>query len=157
MQTTKTTTATTGTCTEASHFSEGSTSISLNLPSSQWSKSISKDTGLMVSKVENINGVSKVSRSLSVELDGTWTIHVHGIKMQNNNALFSNFPKKLSLGKDSEIQTIINVLSEASVCPGHPDENYIDFVESCPKKVLLSSSNEKLASVDSFASVCYKG
>ena len=67
--------------------------------------------------------------------------------------LLSSIPSVLD---HDSTQNLINLLSNAKVCPGHPDEKFTEFLQS-KKAKLLSRSNDDPAFLDSYAPVTFKG
>ena len=126
----------------------------IKLPSSEWSK-CSSDGEVKLCKIQDIDGVLKVVRSLSIKNDGSWTLCIHDTKIINPATLpiFANFPLTLN---EELAQDLLNVISEAKICPAHPDEHFIQFIESCKEKQLYSLSKTVLAYLDSFAPVYHK-
>ena len=115
----------------------------------------SSDGEVKLCKIQEIDSVFKVVRSLSIKNDGSWTLCIHDTKIINPATLpiFTNFPLTLN---EELAQDLLNVISKAKICPAHPDEHFIQFIESCKEKQLYSSSNTVLAYLDSFAPVQHK-
>ena len=49
------------------------------------------------------------------------------------------------LATSADVLSLLNILSEAIVCPGHPDSHFLDFIKSQKGMKLNSSSNNILA------------
>ena len=54
------------------------------------------------------------------------------------------------LATSADVLSLLNILSEANVCPDHPDSHFVDFIKSQKGMKLNSSSNNILAELDTF-------
>lgn len=117
--------------------SQGSLSLvceNIELP---WSTSM-HDNECKVYKVEDINGCMKITISLTISYESSWTLYVHGREVTNVPFLAS-FHHILTV---SEVQRLLKLLAETKVCPAHPDKDFVQFVESQKNKQLYRYSKK---------------
>ena len=98
-------------------------------------------------KTELVHGCMKVSISVLIKNDNSWRLFVHE-REATSAQILSNIPSMLATSAD--ILSLLNILSEANVCPGHPDSHFVDFVKSQKGMNMNSSSNNILAELDTF-------
>ena len=96
----------------------------------------------------------KISHSIIINSNMSWNVYVHGNKVScRKNTPLSPFPDKLSA---ESLQSLINVVDSASVCPGNPDKKFISVVKA-KKGVLKSTSGEKTSAIDDAFEVSLNG
>lgn len=87
-----------------------------------------------------------VARSLIVNKDFTWVVHVHGHKLGPLKcSVTSAIPLKLGL---DDFKKLADVVTGSSICIGNPDERFIKMSES-RKGEFLSPSKEVVSFLDS--------
>lgn len=128
------------------------------LPSGWNNMSNDSSDEIRLCKVLSQSGTSsepmKISHSIIINSNMTWNVFVHGSKVScRKNTPLSQFPDKLSA---ESLQSLINVVDSASVCPGNPDKKFIDMVKA-KKGALKSISGEKTAAIDDAFQVSLNG
>ena len=95
-----------------------------------------------------------MTRSLTLSQDKTWVVHVHGKSLDGTKCTaLAQFPVRPSVVKQNQI---IAVLDKLKVCPGNPDEQYLDLGDS--RKGTFYDAHRNLgAIVDSFFPVKLEG
>lgn len=132
---------------------------SLELPNSQWTCQFTQDA-LQLCKLQQPSSSSSaqsapvVIHSLTINSDLTWLAFVHGHKVDSKRLPpLSTIPDKL----DSEtINGLLLKLDTTTVCPGHPDKQFVEMVLSKRDK-LPSKSGAVAASIDAYAPVELNG
>ena len=128
---------------------------SIELPSHLWLKYIS-EVDSKFCKLEDVQGSFKVVYSVTVNTNGLWCLYIrdNNITAATDIPILSDIPKILT---PDAVKMLLNRLNEAEICPAHPDEELVDFIESKQNQVLLTTSGSVLAKVDSFAPVHLNG
>ena len=93
-----------------------------------------------------------VSQCLSVSSDCTWKLIVHG--QQVSHSLLSSLPAKLT---HEQLQRLINTLESSSVCPGNPDEKFVELIKAKKGKIMNAKRKSVAAALDSAGEVCIGG
>ena len=108
-------------------------------------------------KAEDVNGSLKITRSILIKSDFSWCLNVHDNDITHPTMLplMANISSILTTLED--VQSLLNNMDIAMVCPGHPDPEFIRCIESSKNKVFLTQSKDILAKVDAFATVTFKG
>ena len=119
-----------------------------NLPSPWLSMPVSNGDAINIYKTELVHGCMKVSISVLIKNDNSWRLFVHEREATSALQILSNIPSMLTTSAD--VLSLLNILSEANVCPGHPDSHFVDFIKSQKGMKLNSSSNNILAELDTF-------
>ena len=98
--------------------------MTLTLPQ-QWQTHVSDDITHFV-KIDSgkKEEMCQVSTSLSIHLDGTWSVFFVGHKIPKTNMSLGKFPNNIT--SIDVINQLIFVLNHASLCPGNSEEKYID-------------------------------
>lgn len=73
----------------------------------------------------DINGIYKVILSIKVHADLSWSVYIDGKKVPPTCSIFTTFPSVIS--SPSDVSDIILSVSQAVICPGNPDEEFISF------------------------------
>ena len=128
-------------------------------PESQWiCHSSITDGNISICKVLNQGANSQestiITHSLVIKTDRTWTLTVHG-KLINpiKCSCLSSISEKLSV---ESLSAIIVIVDRCSICPGHPDENFIKMLEDNKGK-LLSKNQGEISSIDNHSPVQLNG
>ena len=132
---------------------------SLELPNSQWTCQFTQDA-LQLCKLQQPSPSSSaqsalvVTNSLTINSDFTWLAFVHGHKVDSKRSPpLSTIPDKL----DSEaINGLLLKLDTTTVCPGHPDKQFVEMVLSKRGK-LPSKSGAVATTIDAYAPVELNG
>ena len=96
-----------------------------------------------------------VSQCLSVNSDCTWKLIVHGQQVSRKScSLLSSFPAKLT---HEQLQRLINTLESSSVCPGNPDEKFVELIKVKKGKIMNAKGKNVAATLDSAGEVCIGG
>ena len=122
----------------------------LNLPSDLWSIHYS-DSDIKICKLQDCRGSMKVIHSLTVLSDGSWTICSYSIEIDSTCNVLMEIPSALTR---ESLEDLIILLDEVKICPGHPDEELVDFVKSNGGEVF--TSQKPLARLDEFAPVFFE-
>ena len=69
-------------------------------------------------------------------------------------SVLSSVPKKLSGGS---LQSLISLLDKCSVCPGHPDAQFILMAKSKKGKLMSRDRQTVVTKVDDFSPVVLNG
>ena len=132
---------------------------SLVLPDSQWTRLFTRDA-LQVCKLQQPSPSSSaqsapvVTHSLKINSDLTWLAFVHGHRVDSKlSPPLSTIPDKLD---PEALNRLLSKLDTSTVCPGHPDKQFVEMVLS-KKGKLPSRSGEVVASVDTYAPVKLNG
>ena len=98
--------------------------MTLTLPQ-QWQTHVSDDITHFV-KIDSgkKEEMCQVSTSLSIHLDGTWSVFFVGHKIPKTNMSLGKFPNNIT--SIDVINQLIFVLNHASLCLGNSEEKYID-------------------------------
>ena len=127
----------------------------LVLPSEQWVIQTQNADSVGICKTScSPQDAMVVTHSLVVTHDLSWTLTVHGkeVDPQMCSAL-SGTPKTLSTAK---LQAFLSVVDKATVCPGHPDQQFL-FMLHANKGKLLSRDGHTVAYIDSHSPVNLNG
>ena len=128
-------------------------------PESHWiDHSSISDGNISICRMLNQGGNSResltVTHSLVVKIDLSWTLTVHGKLVNPSNcSCLSSIPEKLSV---KSLSAFIVVINRCSICPGHPDENFIKMLEN-KKGKLMSKNKGEISSIDSHSPVQLNG
>ena len=87
----------------------------------------------------------KVSHSVTVKEDLTWEVCILAHQVDPNNSLLSSVPQQLDT---SSLQRLLVLIEESSVCPGNPDEHFIEVMLSRKEHRILHSDGNVAAYVD---------
>lgn len=111
----------------------------------------SKEGKTIYCKVEHIGDGDQpptVTRSLTLSQDETWVAHVHGKGLDSKKCTaLAQFPAHLT--EVEKQNQMIAVLDKLRVCPGNPDEKYLDLGDS-RKGSFYDAHRNLVATVDSF-------
>ena len=70
----------------------------------------------------------QVTHCITVTANMSWTVHVHGSQLKPSpHSPLSSIPEKLS---PSILANLVDVLERSCLCPGHPDENFLEMANS---------------------------
>lgn len=95
-----------------------------------------------------------VTHSLVVKADLSWTLTVHGKLVNPSNCShLSSIPAKLSA---ESLANLIAVVDRCSICPGHPDENFLKMLED-KKGKLMSKNQGEISTIDNHSPVQMNG
>ena len=71
----------------------------------------------------------RISASVAVHLDGTWTAYMLATEIPSSNQLLEQSPQPIT--ETSSLQALICTIDRASLCPGNSDEKYVSV---CKKR-----------------------
>lgn len=108
---------------------------SLQCPNSSWSDQSVEEYPLQsirLCKVSSQPSTSSqplaVTQCLVVNEDCTWTVYVHGHKLEDTTATpLSRIPAKLDCGS---LGKLVAVLDSCTVCPGIPDTRFLEMADA---------------------------
>ena len=129
------------------------------LPSDQWIIQNHLPDNVIICKVSSQYSSDRhslsVTHCLTINRDLSWTLSVHGMKLDARMCpLLSKVSTKLS--KKSSLQQLLYLLENSIVCPGHPDEQFMEMAKA-KKGNLLSRDGKIVASVDDYSPVTLNG
>ena len=127
----------------------------MSLPSSNWS--VHNNTGQKQFYRISFASTCYISHCLSVNSDPSWTLLIHGQQVSHQNcSLLLSFPIKLT---QAHLQSLINTLEHASVCPGNPDIKFVEMINDKTKKgkIWNASGKSTVAALDSLGGVSVGG
>ena len=129
------------------------------LPSNQWIiQNHSPDNVIickMSSQLSSDRHSLSVTHCLTINSDFSWTLSVHGMKIDAHVCpLLSKISTKLS--KKNSLQQLLSLLDSSMVCPGHPDEQFMEMAKA-KKGRLLSRDGKIVAKVDNYSPVMLNG
>ena len=124
-------------------------SKSLLLPEG-WVSNLSKGTLRLAKIVTKESPV--ITHSLSVSQNGQWIVHIHGKKIDKTKcAALHSLPNPTD-----DVQSLLSLIDNLNVCPGHPDEEFVRMVE-CKKGSIKSHNGKVVAELDNYANVHFEG
>ena len=95
-----------------------------------------------------------ISHSIIIHSDLTWTVFVHGHKVNpTNRSPLSSIPTPIT---SASLAKLVDILDMASICPGHPDDNFLKMADSRKGK-FTSVSEEVVAFTDDHIPVTFNG
>ena len=97
-----------------------------------------------------------ITHRIILKSDLTWTVIIHGHCIDTTKShLLSIIPKTVC---DSEsLQNLIIKLEGCAVCPGHPDEKFVQMVLARCGKMTSKDGKSVVATVDSYVPVYLNG
>lgn len=75
------------------------------------------------------------SHELTIRDNCTWSLLIHGFLVDHENVVLSSVPG--TLDDPSKVLDLLHTLDGATICPGNPDEKFVEMVESRRKGRLL--------------------
>ena len=118
------------------------------LPSPEWvDQSTSSNDNLVACKLQHTGNQSvTVTRSVTVNGDLSWCVHVHGQVLHHTkcNAL-KNFP--VTVTTKAALNQLLTSVDTLSICAGHPDQHFLDLADSRKGK-FQSIRNDTVAFAD---------
>ena len=80
---------------------------------------------------------------------------MHGQQVSHKNCtLLSSFPAKLT---HEQLQRLLNILERSPVCPGNPDEKFVELVKAKKGKIMSANGKHVAAALDCAGEVCISG
>ena len=102
---------------------------------SSWTDKSSLPSNIVLVKIKDISSNSPIiTHSITVYSDLTWNLIVHGHQVSSTCSCLSSIPVVLNM---ESLSSLISVINHASVCPGHPDEQFIAMLEAKKGKAAL--------------------
>ena len=125
------------------------------LPSNQWVMQNHEPDDVVICRLSNQLSPDRhslaVTHCLTITSDLRWTLSVHGKKIDAHVCpLLTKIPA--TLNKKSSLQQLLSLLENSTVCPGHPEEQFIEMAKE-KKGKLLSKDGKMVARVDDFSPV----
>ena len=126
----------------------------LDLPSTQWVVQNHSPTNIIICKMSSLLSSGRqsvtVTHCLTINNDLSWTLSVHGM---NVDSRVCPLLRKIStkVNKDS-LQQLLYLLENSTVCPGHPDEQFIEMAKA-KKGKLQSKDGTTVARLDDYSDV----
>ena len=132
---------------------------SLDLPSKQWVMQNHSLNNVIICKMSNQISSDRQSLSvthcLTISSDLSWTLSVHGMKIDASVCpLLNKISMKLS--NKTSLQQLLSLLENSMVCPGHPDEQFIEMAKA-KKGKFLSRDGKTVARLDDYSAVTLNG
>lgn len=132
----------------------------IELPSSQWVNQFRSDQSIVICKLSTIGTSATtpsaaVTHCVNISSDLSWTLTVHGAQVDGESCdVLSAVPKKLS---STSLDSFLRLLNRCNICPGHPDPQFVQMVESKKGKLLTKDGKNTAAQLDSFSTVSLNG
>ena len=131
---------------------------SLVLPQSWIEKSTSPLDEVQFFKLNSQPSSSKqslaITHCLVILSDLTRSLFVHNHALTPNDCpLLTSIPKQLT---PATVKSFVQLLDRLSVCPGHPDEKFVKFLQS-KKGVLVGRTEDSGTHLDDYAPVTLNG
>ncbi len=144
---------------QESHSEEGALTIdklrqNLSLPS-QWT--LHDNDGSRCIVVSKMMPYTQpiITHSVRVNTDLSWEAFVHGKSVSSSKSqLLAKFPDVLDI---ESFNSLITCLDLSTLCPGHPDKQFVEMLSTMKGKISSRHSNETVSVIDSFAPVSLNG
>lgn len=83
-------------------------------------------------KIESEGGdeMSHITSTIHIAENGSYTVFFHGHKISATNVILSALP--MHIHSTAILQNIISAIDEAVLCPGNPDEKFVDVCKRRP-------------------------
>ena len=104
---------------------------------------------------QGARGRVAITCSVQVHSDLTWNVLIHGQEVNKSKCVPLQGIKE-HLDSEVDAKKLFHVLTSANVCPGHPDQHFIEFINS-RKGRLLSKDKHTVAFLDRYALVTLNG
>ena len=114
---------------------------SVSLPSEHWL--VFPDDGVLQwSRMEiGHSGVRQPTASLLLTHDLSWSVHIYGKKVPATCELLTDFPSLIT--SPTIISSLLNCIHHAAICPGNPDERFVNFTVCSSQKLSRWQHNSK--------------
>ena len=111
---------------------------------------------LVTCKLQHTDGQPvTVTRSVTVNNDLTWCIHVHGQALDPSKcSALKNFP--VTINTKAALNQLLKLVNGLSICAGHPDQHFLDLADSHKGK-FQSITNSIVAFTDTTYPVFLNG
>ena len=111
---------------------------------------------LVTCKLQHTDGQPvTVTRSVTVNNDLTWCIHVHGQALDPSKcSALKNFP--VTINTKAALNQLLKLVDGLSICAGHPDQHFLDLADSRKGK-FQSITNSTVAFTDTTYPVFLNG
>ena len=127
----------------------------LVLPTKHWIIKNEVTPGAAIYKLSDNSSSLVVTHCVRIKDDLTWTLSVHGVDVcAQKCGLLLSIPKYLC---QHSLVEFLNLLDRLKVCPGHPDERFVEMVEAKKGRLMSKSGKHSNATVDSFSPVFVSG
>ena len=83
-------------------------------------------------KIENKgeNEMSHIASTINIAENGSFTVFFNGQMISATNSILSALPKHIC--STATLQEIISAIDKAVLCPGNPEENFVDVCKRRP-------------------------
>ena len=98
--------------------------ISISLPH-QWQIIPSTDDVQYCKMGSDLDGPCKVVSSIKVRKDLSWSVYANGKEVPTTCSVLTSFPQSIS--SPSVVGHMIQSISQAVICPGNPDEEFVSL------------------------------
>ena len=96
-----------------------------------------------------------ITHSVRVNTDLSWEAFVQGQRVTSSKSkLLAKFPDVLDI---ECLNSLITCLDMSTICPGHPDKNFVEMLSTMKGKISSRHGKETVAIIDSFAPVFLNG
>ena len=121
--------------------------MGIYLPSQWVDQSTSSNDNLVACKLQHTDGQSvTVTRSVTVNGDFTWCVHVHGQALDSTKCNALNiFP--VTITTKVALNQLLTLVDTLIICAVHPDQHFLDLADSRKGK-FQSVSNNTVAFTD---------
>ena len=90
-------------------------------------------------------GISQHSHDIIIKTDLTWDVYIHGRKVRHGP-----FGAPALLQTIENVKDLVQTIETASICPGNPDEKFVEMIKARHKQKGISVNGEVGAQVDSY-------
>ena len=124
---------------------------------SKWVDQSTTSTGQLVAcKLEHVDGQSMtVTRSVAVNNDLTWCVHVHGRPLESGRCSALN-GVPVTISNKAALNRLLKLVDSLHICAGHPDQHLLDLADFRKGK-FQSNSNITVAFTDTTYPVSLNG
>ncbi len=122
------------------------------LPDAHWAIQSQGMNNLALYKVSTEPSSSLViTHSVRIKEDLTWSLSIHGFLVDSSRCrVLSGIPEHMC---PSSLEKLLKLLDKCNVCPGNPDDRFVEMVEAKKGQLMSKDGKTVTATVDSFSSV----
>ena len=96
-----------------------------------------------------------ITHCIIVNRDQTWNVSIHGCLLDATKcSVLSKVPSTICT---DSLQSLVLLLDQCTVCPGHPDAQFVQMVEAKKGKLMSKDGKSITARVDDFSTVYLNG
>ena len=87
--------------------------------------------------------ISHHSYDLTIERDYTWALYIHGRQVNCENIGITDD----LLSTVGQVKNLFKIIRKATICPGNPDERFIEMISGCKKEVMTTNDGDIVAQI----------